>query len=136
MSYANTTTYGNITINVPPALASSIGAGTSFNLTAAMGSGTLVGGPVPSTQWAASQGSYSYSNEITVGKTRVTDDDIMFGNVSLKATLKKFEERLAILVPNPAVEAEFEELKQVREKYIELEKKLSEQKAAWDVLKK
>jgi hypothetical protein len=132
MSYANTTTYGNITINAPIGISPlPIGAITvPMTVTAASGSNSTL-------NWATgSNGTYSYSNDMVVGKTRVTDNDILFGNVSLKATLQKFEERLAILVPNPAIEAEFEELKQLREKYVKLEKKLAEQKAAWDVLKK
>ena len=42
--------------------------------------------------------------------------------------LKKCEERLNILVPNPDLEKEFEELRELRLKYQELESKLIEQK--------
>jgi hypothetical protein len=124
MSYANTTSYGNITINAP---LNSVGAITMPVAITSASSGGWVAG---------TNGNYSYSNDIVISKTCVTDNDILFGNVSLKATLQKFEERLAILVPNPKIESEFEELKKLREEYVRLEKKLTEQKDMWDVLKK
>lgn len=127
MSYypTNTSAYGNITINAPTWSTSNV---------ILSGGATSVGYTVPLTITGSSN--YSYSSDIQVGKTRITDDDIMFGNVSLKSVILKFEERLAILIPNPKIEAEFEELKVLREQYIELEKKLTEQKEVWDVLKK
>jgi hypothetical protein len=41
---------------------------------------------------------------------------------------------MAILEPNPELEAEFKELRDVRQKYIELERNLLEKKQMWDTL--
>ena len=125
MSYS---LYGNVTLPTY-----SISAGSPVNITTG-GSGYTLGAV------GASTGTYATwttaTPTISMGKVKITDEDIQIGNSSLGDILKKFEERLAILVPNPALEKEFEQLKQLREQYIELESKLTEQKKSWDILKK
>jgi hypothetical protein len=67
---------------------------------------------------------------------KITDDDIEFNGKSLIKMLETMSERLAILEPNPKLEEEFAQLREVREKYHELEKALIEKKKMWDILKK
>lgn len=62
------------------------------------------------------------------------DADIVIDGVSLKETLKGLNDRLAILQVNPALEAEFDELHALGEKYRALERKLLEKKAVWNAL--
>ena len=64
------------------------------------------------------------------------DADIEIDGISLKETLYKLQERMAILEPNLELEKEFVELKAIREKYIELERNLLEKKAIWEALNK
>jgi hypothetical protein len=45
-------------------------------------------------------------------------------------------ERLAVMVPNPELEAEFDALKACADRYRELEQKFLEQKRVWETLKK
>jgi len=80
---------------------------------------------------------FSMSHDID-GKMRITGDDadIEIDGISLKETLYKLQERMAILEPNLELEKEFVELKAVREKYIELERNLLEKKEMWDRLNK
>ena len=54
----------------------------------------------------------------------------------MRKTLLDLQERMAIMVPNPALEKEFEELRACADRYRKLEKKFSEQKAIWETLKR
>jgi|TARA_R110000796_G_scaffold26624_1_gene73784 hypothetical protein len=78
---------------------------------------------------------FSMSHDID-GKMRITgeDADIEINGISLKQTLHNLQERMAILEPNPALEAEFKELRELRQKYIQLERNLLEKKEMWDTL--
>ena len=69
-------------------------------------------------------------------KVQITDSDIEIDGLSLRETLVAMHERMAIMVPNPALETEFEELRACAERYRELEKKLLDQKAMWETLKR
>jgi hypothetical protein len=62
--------------------------------------------------------------------------DIKFGEISLRESLHKIEERLAILKPNEKLEAEWDELKELGNRYRELEKELLEKANVWNILKK
>ena len=80
---------------------------------------------------------YSMSHDID-GKMRITGDDadIEIDGISLRQTLYKLQERMAILEPNLELEQEFKELKDIREQYITLERNLLEKKAIWQALNK
>jgi hypothetical protein len=64
------------------------------------------------------------------------DGDITVKGRSLTETLERVEERLAILVPNVRLEQDWKELKDLRQQYVELERKLLEQQRVFDILKK
>ena len=72
------------------------------------------------------------------GKMRITGDeaDIEINGISLKQTLEDIQQRMAILQPNPELEKEFKELREIRQKYIQLERNLLEKKEMWDTLNK
>jgi hypothetical protein len=72
----------------------------------------------------------------TQSKIKITDKDIELDGWSLRETLQTITERLAVLQPNPALEREFDDLRACADRYRELEKKLLDQKAMWDTLKK
>lgn len=88
----------------------------------------------------------NYSDSITVSSDwnwghnkgiQVDEDaDITLGNKSLKEFMNNVEERLAILKPNPELEDRWEELKELRNKYVELEKELINKELMWEKLKK
>lgn len=61
--------------------------------------------------------------------------DVEINGKSLLKTLQALEERLNILVPNPELEAEWEELKVLGDQYRALEAKLKEQGEMWAKLK-
>ena len=71
------------------------------------------------------------------GKIELNGDnaDITVNGQSLIDSIKKIEERLNILTPNPEMEAEWDQLRELGKQYRELEKKLTEQGDMWAKLK-
>jgi hypothetical protein len=61
--------------------------------------------------------------------------DIEINGWSLVDAVKRIEERLAIMQPNPKLEEEWTELKQLGEQYRKLEQHILEKQATWDRLK-
>ena len=72
------------------------------------------------------------------GKMRISGDDadIEINGISLKQTLEDIQQRMAILQPNPELEKEFKELREIRQQYIKLERNLLEKKEMWETLNK
>jgi hypothetical protein len=61
--------------------------------------------------------------------------DIKLGNLSVKQTLESINSWLPYLKPNPKLEADFEQLKALRDQYEALEKELKEKAEVWSILK-
>jgi len=62
--------------------------------------------------------------------------DITVGGKSLTDAISKIEERLGILNPNPQLEERWDQLKDLRRQYQELEAELLEKEKMWNILKK
>ncbi len=62
--------------------------------------------------------------------------DIKIGNVSLMDTLNIINSRLAILQVNPELEERWSELKELGDRYRELEKEIQGKEKVWNILKK
>ena len=77
-----------------------------------------------------------YSNSVSP-KIRLDGEgaDIEVNGESLIGMIRKIEERLNILHPNEKLEAEWEELRVLGEKYRELEQHIKDKQATWDRLK-
>jgi hypothetical protein len=69
-------------------------------------------------------------------KVEITDKDLVIDGLSLRDFMQTVNERLAIVQPNPALEKEFDELRECADRYRELERKFLEQKRVWETLKK
>jgi hypothetical protein len=78
------------------------------------------------------------SNVTPSGQLNLTGDnaDIVINGQSLNATLTAIQERMGILVPNADMEAEWDELRELAERYRELEKLCKEKSTVWNKLKK
>jgi hypothetical protein len=61
--------------------------------------------------------------------------DVEVNGWSLVAAVKRMEERLGLFQPNPELEAEWEELKDLGEQYRKLEQHIRDKQATWDRLK-
>jgi hypothetical protein len=87
--------------------------------------------------WATGAGSYTFPNTTASSKITLNGDnaDIEVNGKSLLDTLAALEERLNILVPNPEMEKEWDQLKKLGDRYRKLEKKLKEQSDMWNKLK-
>lgn len=76
----------------------------------------------------------------TRSSIQVKGDAEFDGNVTVQGKnlmdmLETIESRLGILTPNPALEAEFDELKALGDAYREAERRLNEQKRVFEILK-
>jgi hypothetical protein len=61
--------------------------------------------------------------------------DIKIGGKSLSEAIEKIEARLGILNPNPELEDRWEQLKELRKQYVEMEKDLLEKEKLMKILK-
>lgn len=78
------------------------------------------------------------SSDLSPGATiklKGEDADIDINGVSLMETLRGIQDRLNILRPDPEMEAEWQELKQLREQYEEKLKQCREKSTVWKALK-
>ena len=99
--------------------------------------GINVSSPVWTTNTTAGQYSFAGQNIQPGGKVVIQgkDADLVIGDKSLKTWMEKVEERLNILTPNPEMEAEWDQLRKLGERYRKLEKKCQEQSDMWKKLK-
>ena len=75
------------------------------------------------------------------GKSEFENDVNIIGDLklqgkSLKDSLDRIEERLAILHPNEELEEKWDNLRGLRKLYMELEAEIKEKEAMWGILKK
>ena len=103
--------------------------------------GGYTGGGYLTTATGSNGSWYSSSSQAKVSLTTKgvemdKDCDITIGNWSLKSAIDKIEQRLAILNPNPKLEAEWEELKELGDRYRELEREIEAKMKTWDILKR
>jgi flagellar motility protein MotE (MotC chaperone) len=61
--------------------------------------------------------------------------DLDINGKSLNGWMEKVEERLNILIPNPELEKEWDDLRRLGERYRKLEKKCKEKAEVWKKLK-
>ena len=80
-------------------------------------------------------GNYSQNELHVQGNARVTGDLTVAG-ISVGETLKRIEERLNILRPNPELESRWDELRELGQRYRELEAELLEKEHMWSQLTK
>ena len=122
--------YSMPTITIGPSTGGAIGAGY-----------TGVSQPVPSnTVWTTGTSGLNGfgAADIRPSSTislRGEDADIDINGKSLMKTLEALEERLNMLTPNPELEKEWDELRELGERYRELEKQCKEKSNMWKKLK-
>ena len=106
--------------------------------------GGLNGATGSNTVWTTNTtgaGSYRINDSAAVlsanGKMALKGDgaDIDINGKSLKDWMERVEERLNILIPNPELEKEWDDLRRLGERYRKLEKKCKEKAEVWKKLK-
>lgn len=89
-----------------------------------------------------SSNAWGYANAWGVNKTLRVDGDAEFeGDITIKGVklterLDEIEKRLAILRPNNDLEGKWDELKELGERYRQLEQEILEKEKVWEILKK
>jgi hypothetical protein len=134
--------YGTDTITIDPSIYSAIGSltlpttVTTGNTYTISGTG---GGAGTGINWTTGSSYYPTTNtsvQINADGMQIKEGgDIKIGGKSLSDAIDKIEERLGILNPNPELEDRWNQLKELRKQYIELEKDLLEKEKMWKILK-
>ena len=96
--------------------------------TGAMGTTTVWTATTPHTPYVMNQ-----NGKIDI---KGEDADINMNGKSLRTWMEAVEQRLAILQPNVELEAEWAELKELGDRYRELEQEIKDKMTTWDILKK
>jgi hypothetical protein len=101
-----------------------------------IGSGINVS-PTVWTTTTNNTGGYTFANTQPSNTVHIQGEnaDLLIDDKSLKTWMEKVEERLNILTPNPEMEAEWDQLRKLGERYRKLEKKCREKADVWKKLK-
>jgi len=102
-----------------------------YTVTGSMTSPTFTTATGTAAPWA------TFNPNTASAKINLTGDeaDIEVNGWSLVAAVKRIEERLGLFQPNPELEAEWAELKELGEQYRRLEQHIRDKQATWDRLK-
>ena len=76
------------------------------------------------------------NSDLNVKGNLTVDGDVKIDGKSIGRILSSIEDRLAILHPNIELEERWENLRKLRESYVELEREIIEQEKMWKILKK
>ena len=123
---------------------------SSYNIDTSMGTDTITldssmftTGSITSPYTYTTTGTSGYTLSSNPSNVRIDADgltmkegaDIVVGGKSLTQAIEKIEERLAILKPNTELESRWEQLKELRNQYMELERDLLEKEKIMKILK-
>ena len=86
--------------------------------------------------WNTTSTTTSIENTLQVKGDSEFDGDITVQGRSLTEFMDSVEQRLNILRPNPALEAEWDQLSELGEQYRELERQLTEKAQMWALLQR
>jgi hypothetical protein len=122
----------------------SIGNGGTWNVTAgpyisSVDTSNLMWTTTPNTVWTTNTSDWSIGTSVGQSGTmelKGDNADIVVNGESLMQTLQVLKDRLNWLQPNPDMESEWDELRELGERYRELEKRCQEKSQVWNTLKK
>jgi len=99
---------------------------------------SATGGPFTISGGAGNTGPYTYNPWDPTSSSKIKlngkDADIEINGESLVGMIRRIEQRLNILTPNPELETEWEELRALGEQYRVLEQYIKDKQATWDKL--
>lgn len=96
---------------------------------------TMTSGSSNNYNWNITSSPAAISQSGTM-ELRGANADIVVNGRSLTKTLDEIQARLAMLEPNPALEQEWNQLKELGDAYRKLEAELKEKARMWETLKK
>jgi hypothetical protein len=127
MSYVYTTTGTTGAVYTTP----NTGTGINWNGTVSSGGTyTIATDPNLKGNTLHVKGNAEFEGDVTF------EGDIAIKGKSIKESLLAIEERLAILRPNEKLEKKWDNLRELRKQYMELEAEIIEKEKMWDILKK
>lgn len=97
---------------------------------------TITVDTIDTIDWDSIGANLNNDSSLKVSGNAVIDGDLTVGGKSIMKSLEAIEERLAILKPNEELEERWDELRNLRNKYEQLEKELIEKEKMWSMLKK
>jgi hypothetical protein len=94
-------------------------------------------GSVTGATYTSTNTSTNLTDLTSAGKISIKGEnaDLDINGVSLKDFMARVEQRLAILIPDPRLEEEWEELRALGDRYRELEKEINDRMKTFDILK-
>jgi len=111
--------------------------GSPYTVTSSLTANAFPGGFTTGTGWTTSGNTPWLTQSSVAPKINLDGEgaDIVVNGESLIGMLHRIQERLNILTPNPALEAEWAELRELGEQYRKLEQHIQEKQATWNRLK-
>jgi hypothetical protein len=113
--------------------------GSPYTVTTSLNPNTYSGGFTAGTGWTGAGTSTTpwFTQSNTSPRINLDGEgaDIVVNGSSLIGMLSRIQERLNILTPNPKLEAEWEELRQLGDQYRKLEQHIQDKQATWDRLR-
>jgi hypothetical protein len=112
---------------------------TAGPYTTSIDTSNLMWSSTPNTVWTTNTTDWSIGTSVgQSGTVELKGDnaDIVVNGESLMQTLQVLKDRLNWLQPNPDMEAEWDELRELGERYRELERRCQEKSQVWNTLKK
>lgn len=114
--------------------------GSPYTVTTGLNPNAYSGGFTAGTGWTGAGTNttpWMTQGSVSAPKIQLNGEgaDIEVNGWSLVSAVKQIEERLAIMQPNPKLESEWEELKQLGDQYRKLEQHILDKQATWDKLK-
>ena len=112
---------------------------TAGPYTTSIDTGNLMWSSTPNTVWTTNTTDWSIGTRVDQSGTmelKGDNADIVVNGESLMQTLQVLKERLNWLQPNPDMESEWDELRELGERYRELEQQCKEKSQVWNTLKK
>jgi hypothetical protein len=110
--------------------------GSPYTVTTSLHANAFPGGFTAGTGWTTGNTPWLTQNNLAP-KINLDGEgaDIVVNGESLVGMLRHIQERLNILTPNPTLETEWAELRELGEQYRKLEQHILDKQATWDRLK-
>jgi hypothetical protein len=111
--------------------------GSPYTVTSSLTANAFPGGFTTGAGWTTSGNTPWLTQSSVAPKINLDGEgaDIVVNGESLIGMLHRIEERLNILTPNPTLETEWTELRELGEQYRKLEQHILDKQATWDRLK-
>lgn len=139
-STENDNTIDTISITGAQGSSTTIGSGTwninSSPYISSIDTSSVMWSATPNTVWTTNTSDWSIgTSQSATMELKGDNADIVVNGRSLMNAIDALEQRLNMLVPNPELEAEWDELRELGDRYRELERLCKEKGDMWNKLK-